>query len=98
LQSQLERTTIYLQEVEEKLMEKTKHALKMEKEKEEMDKYYSQRWVEEYKRVKNRLAKDLVKKINEIEDSYNQKMAVMEARMYEAIGLKNQTIRRNEYL
>ena len=25
-------------------------------------------------------------------------MAVMEARMYEAIGIKNQTIRRNEYL
>ena len=36
----------------------------LEKEKEEMDKYYSQRWVEEYKRVKNRLTKDFVKKIN----------------------------------
>jgi hypothetical protein len=32
-----------------------------------MDQYYSQRWVEEYKRVKTRMSKDFVKKIDEIE-------------------------------
>ena len=31
-----------------------------------MEKYYGQRWVEEYKRVKNRMAKDFVKKINDV--------------------------------
>ena len=66
MQSQLQRTNIYLQEVETKLTDKLQYLAQLEKDKEEMDKYYSQRWVEEYKRVKNRLTKDFVKKINDV--------------------------------
>ena len=64
LESQLQRNNIYLQEVEAKLADKLQYLSRLEKDKEEMDKYYSQRWIEEYKRVKNRLSKDFVKKIN----------------------------------
>ena len=65
------------------------------RDKEEMDNYYSIRWVEEYKRVKTRLGKDFLKKVNELQENYNNKMAVMEARMHEAIKIKNQTARKN---
>lgn len=84
--------------MEAKLADKLQYLSRLEKEKEEMDKYYSQRWIEEYKRVKNRLSKDFVKKINELEESYNLKMGVMEGKMNEALKSKAQAVRRNDFL
>ena len=42
-----------------------------------MDKYYNTRWVEEYGRVKSRMAKEYALKISEIEENFNIKMAEM---------------------
>ena len=63
-----------MQEVETKLVIKTNELIKSEKEKEEMDNYYNNRWVEEYQRVKNRLGREFSEKASDMESSFNERL------------------------
>lgn len=63
-----------MQEVETKLIIKTNELIKSEKEKEEMDNYYNNRWVEEYQRVKNRLGREFSEKASDMESSFNERL------------------------